>query len=114
MSWDYDQPVSLTQAEADRLRARYPVGTVVTTKILRELRGEGPYDQGVGATGPLPRGWHRVTWLDSKDRPRHLITDDIASAALAEVALLKSSLRIAAPDSVVMESWSDPENGERS
>jgi len=86
------------------------VSRTTDTRITDGGRGE-PYNLGVSPTGPLPRGWHRIVWTDKGDRPRYLITDDIVSAALAEVALRAST--IIDEDTVRMQSWSDPENVER-
>lgn len=37
-------------------------------------------------SGPLPRGWHRITWSYAGS-PCYVLTDDIGSAALLRSAL---------------------------
>lgn len=52
--------------------------------------------------GPLPIGWHRVTWRDG-DRLRSAVTEDLVSAIIVKVAM---ESQIAASN-VTLESWSD-------
>ena len=53
------------------------------------------------STGPLGRGWHRVTWTDC-NRRQYVVSDDITSATLVVVALKAHGVGDA-----VMESWSE-------
>jgi hypothetical protein len=59
--------------------------------------------------GLLPVGWHRVTWTFD-DRKMHVVTNDIASAALAVSALRQDIVM----HDVEITSWSDQPRGGRS
>lgn len=60
-----------------------------------------------GPTGPLPRGWHRVTWTVNAGI-QHIVTDNIASAVLALVALkAHAESHPEEYQDVQLQSWSD-------
>jgi len=52
--------------------------------------------------GPLPMGWHRVTWYEGGQR-LHVVTDDIMSAAMV-LATVRGKPFAVGVDS---QSWSD-------
>lgn len=74
----------------------------------RERKGD-PYNLGVGRNGPLPRGWHRVTWRDDHNRPHFLLTDDVRALTDVSVALKFSYVAV----DVETQSWSDEGNTSR-
>lgn len=52
--------------------------------------------------GPLPSGWHRVTWNEGSHQ-RYMVTDDIVSAVFMQSAMEAKS----GVTRVEMVSWSD-------
>jgi hypothetical protein len=61
-----------------------------------------------GATGPLPRGWHRVTWRRlgfTPDAPPFWMVGDITSMVMLKTSLETDPAVVQA--SVKAESWSD-------
>lgn len=62
-----------------------------------------------GPTGPLPRGWHRLTFrmegFTPDTEPSHVVSSSIASIALLKASLEKSPDVV--PGSIVLRSWSD-------
>lgn len=68
-----------------------------------------------GPTGPLPRGWHRITFrkrgFDLATPPCHVVSSDIGSVVLLKVTLEADDDVV--PGSIVFESWSDFPPGTR-
>jgi hypothetical protein len=51
-------------------------------------------------SGPLPGGWHRVTWVED-GIPRYILTEDIVSAVFVEGAMKRKHT----VKDVIMSSW---------
>jgi hypothetical protein len=61
-----------------------------------------------GATGPLPRGWHRITWRRSgfvPDAPPFWVVGGLTSVTLLMLSLEKDPAVV--QDSIKVEAWSD-------
>lgn len=62
-----------------------------------------------GPTGPLPRGWHRITfrktgWTNTTP-PFYVVSEDLPSMTVLEVTLEADPDVV--PGSITRESWSD-------
>lgn len=57
-----------------------------------------------GRTGPLPRGWHRVTWT-SGGKPKYVVTDCISSATDVQTELTLASRELSWLTNVQIEHW---------
>lgn len=84
------------------------VGDIYCTVTYAEFKDQTARP---GASGPLPRGWHRVRWTHN-GRPQYVVTDNVASAALLEATLIgvveQGSGAVA---DVAGQAWSDPDGG---
>ncbi|OEV09216.1 hypothetical protein [Streptomyces nanshensis] len=69
---------------------------------------ETPYNIGISATGPLPRGWHRVWWKAENGKTKTVLACDFDVAVQTQAALQHTL-----DEPVAMESWSDEENVSR-
>lgn len=94
LEWQPIKPGEVCKAIATDLDSIHDV--YLALKKARE-NGRGT---GAMAEGPLPMGWHRITWREMNN-DHHMLTDSVVAAVLCHTALENKH----SASQVKMESW---------